>query len=116
MGDRRIQDERIEEALGLMERSLALARSRRSISQHLRGLPVLAGSTRRSSPAAGLDIAPNDLHCHHNLGVLYYHRLELDEAIASGERPGAQPDFAGAHFGIAEASLLRGDLARAGGI
>jgi hypothetical protein len=45
--------------------------------------------------------------------VLHYHRLELDEAIASGERAMAlDPNFAGAHFGIAEASLLRGDFAR----
>jgi len=58
-------------------------------------------------------LAPGDVHCHHNLGVLHYHRLELDAAIASAERALAiDPDFAGAHFGIAEASLLRGDFAR----
>jgi tetratricopeptide (TPR) repeat protein len=58
-------------------------------------------------------LAPDDVHCHHNLGMLHYHRLELDEAIASGERAIALgPDFAGAHFGIAEASLLRGDFER----
>ena len=33
------------------------------------------------SLAKRASLAPNDVHCHHNLGVLHYHRLELDEAI-----------------------------------
>ena len=62
-------------------------------------------------PAANL--APQDPHCHHNLSVLHYHRLELDEAIAAG-RAGSllDPNFPGAHFGIAEAALLRGEFRR----
>ena len=44
---------------------------------------------------------------------MHYHRLELDEAIAAAERAlRIDPNFPGAHFGIAEASLLRGDFRR----
>jgi hypothetical protein len=58
-------------------------------------------------------LAPGDPHCHHNLGVLHYHRLELDAAIDAAERALAlAPDFPGAQFGIAEAALLKADFAR----
>jgi len=106
---------RIDEAVQLMERSLALAPMEavyyRNVCEVYRVLGRLDEALVAGNRAASL--APNDLHCHHNLGVLRYHRLELDEAIASGERAIALgPDFAGGHFGIAEASLLRGDFAR----
>jgi hypothetical protein len=58
-------------------------------------------------------LSPEDPHCYNNLGVTYYQRLQLDEAIACAE--GAlkrDPDFAGAHLGMAEALLLRGDFER----
>jgi hypothetical protein len=58
-------------------------------------------------------LTPEDVHCYHNLAVLHYHRLELDEAIACGERAiTLDPHFPGAHFGIAEAALLRGEFER----
>ena len=62
---------------------------------------------------AAVQIDPNDKFAHHNLNVLHYHRLELDEAIDSAEKALAiDPRMAGAHFGIAEAALLRGDFVR----
>jgi tetratricopeptide (TPR) repeat protein len=106
---------RIDEASRLMERSLALAPMEaiyyRNVCEVYRVLGRFDEALVAGRRAASL--APDDLHCHHNLGVLHYHRLELDEAIASGERAIALgPDSAGAHFGIAEASLLRGDFTR----
>jgi Flp pilus assembly protein TadD len=106
---------RIDEAAGLMERSIAAvpqtALYHRNICEVYRTLgrhdDALAAGRR------ALKLTPEDPHCHHNLGVLHYHRLELDQAIACAERVIAlDPDFAGAHFGIAEASLLRGDFRR----
>jgi tetratricopeptide (TPR) repeat protein len=107
--------DRIAESAQLMERSIAAAPMEalfhRNICEVYRVLGRLDEALVAGRRAATL--APNDVHCHHNLGVLYYHRLELDEAIASGERAIAlDADFAGAHFGIAEASLLRGEFAR----
>ena len=107
--------DRIDEAVHLMERSLALAPMEavyhRNICEVYRVLGRFDEALVAGRRAASL--APNDVHCHHNLGVLHYHRLELDAAIASGERAIAlAPDMAGAHFGIAEASLLRGEFER----
>ena len=106
---------RIAEAARLMERSLALmpmeAVYHRNICEVYRVLGRFDEALLAGRRAATL--APDDPHCHQNLGVLYYHRLELDEAIASGERAIAlTPDSPGAHFGIAEASLLRGEFDR----
>ena len=103
------------EAARLMEQSIALAPMQalyhRNICEIYRvegRFDEALGAGRRAAA-----LAPDDVHCFHNLGVLHYHRRELDEAIAAGEQAIAlNPDFAGAHFGIAEASLLRGDFAR----
>jgi hypothetical protein len=66
--------------------------------------------------AAGLEAVardPADALAHANLSVLRYNRAEPAEAIASAERAIAlDPDLPGGHFGLAEASLLAGDLAR----
>ena len=107
--------ERVGEAAQLMERSIALAPMEalyhRNICEIYRVLGRLDEALTAGRRAAAL--APRDVHCYHNLGVLHYHRLELDEAIAVGEKAiELNPDFAGAHFGIAEASLLRADFER----
>jgi Tfp pilus assembly protein PilF len=106
---------RLTEAAQFMERALALAPQTalysRNICEVYRTLGRFDDALVAGRRAAAL--APGDPHCFHNLSVLYYHRLELDEAIAAAERGVAlDPNFAGAHFGIAEASLLRGDFAR----
>ncbi|MGE5269704.1 MAG: hypothetical protein ACM3JG_08545 [Thiohalocapsa sp.] len=109
------KQDRIADAARLMERSIALAPLQalyhRNICEIYRVLGRLDEALVAGRRAAQL--APEDVHCYHNLGVLHYHRLELDDAIACGERAlGIDPNFPGAHFGIAEASLLRGDFAR----
>jgi tetratricopeptide (TPR) repeat protein len=113
MGIVAFKQDRIAESVQLMERSIALAPMvalyYRNICEIYRVLGRLDEALVAGRRAATL--APQDVHCYHNLGVLHYHRLELDEAIAAGERAIAlNPNFAGAHFGIAEASLLRGDF------
>jgi len=56
---------------------------------------------------------PTDAFAHANLSVLRYERLEPAEAIASAERAIAlAPSLPSGHFGLAEAALLTGDLAR----
>ena len=61
--------------------------------------------------AVALD--PKDKFALHNLNVLHYQRRELDAAIECAERALAiDPEMPGAHFGIAEAALARGDFAR----
>jgi hypothetical protein len=98
-----------------MERSIALAPMeplyRRNICEAYRMLGRLDEALAAGQRAAML--APDDVHSHHNLGVVHYHRLELDEAIKAAEQAIAvDPGFAGAHLGVAEAALLRGDFAR----
>jgi len=106
---------RIEEAAALMERSLAAspetALYHRNICEVYRSLGRYDDALAAGHRAVGL--TPRDPHCYHNLGVLHYHRLELDEAIHCAQSALAlDAEFAGAHFGIAEASLLRGDFLR----
>ena len=109
------KQDRLAESAGLMEQSIALAPMQplyyRNICEIYRVLGRFDEALTAGRCAAQL--APDDVHCYHNLGVLHYHRLELDEAIAAGERAlTIDANFAGAHFGIAEASLLRGDFER----
>jgi tetratricopeptide (TPR) repeat protein len=103
------------EAAALMERSIALqpasALFRRNLCEVYRVEGRFDDAVAVGERAIVLD--PGDPHCHHNLGVVHYDCLALDHAIECGERAlQVDPNFAGAHFGIAEASLLRGDFAR----
>jgi Tetratricopeptide repeat len=106
---------RIAEAAALMERSIALAPQsalfHRNLCEIYRVLGRFDEALATGARAVALD--PADPHCHHNLGIAHYDCLALDEAISCGERAlMVDPSFAGGHFGIAEASLLRGDFAR----
>jgi hypothetical protein len=103
------------EAAALMECSIALAPGsalfHRNMCEVYRALGRNDEALAAGHRAVALD--PADPHCHHNLGVVHYDRHDLDEAIRCAERGLAvDPDFAGGHFSIAEASLLRGDFAR----
>lgn len=105
---------RADAAVALMERSLAgnggIALYHRNLCEVYRVLGRLDEAVTAGRRAVAL--APRDPHACNNLGVAHYHRLELDAAIACAERAVAlDPDFAGAHFGRAEALLLRGDFA-----
>ena len=55
----------------------------------------------------------DDLQTLHNLAVVHYRRLELDESIACARRAlSLDPGAAGPHFQLAEALLLRGEFAQ----
>ena len=105
----------LAEAMELIERAIALLPG---IALFHRNLCEIYRKLRRYDAAliAGrraVELAPVDPHAHHNLSVLHYHRLELDASIVCAEQALVlDREMAGAHFGIAEASLLRGDCAR----
>jgi len=106
---------RSAEAVEKMERSIALnpqaplfQRNACEIYRRVGRYDDALAAGRRS-----VELDPNDSRALVNLSVLHYHRLELDDAIACAERAlTLDRDLPGAHFGIAEASLLGGDLQR----
>src|ERR1700738_3907009 len=56
-----------------------------------------------------LDKNPHDPQTLHNLALVHYRRLELDESITCARRTLAlDPTVPGAHFQLAETLLLRG--------
>ena len=106
---------RTADAAALMERSIALtpgsALFHRNLCEVYRVQDRFDDALATGERATALD--PIDPLCHHNLGVVHYDRLALDEAILCAESAlQIDPNFAGGHFGIAEASLLRGDFGR----
>ena len=106
----RVQEalERVEHAIALMPNEPLFHRNICEMYRKTRRFDEALAAGRRA-----IEMAPNDIHAHHNLGVLHYHRQELEEAIQSSEAAlKLNPDMPGAHFGIAEAALLKGDFAR----
>jgi hypothetical protein len=106
---------RPDEAVRHVEQAIALmpdaALFHRNLCEMYRKLRRFDAALLAGMRAVELD--PNDIHAHHNLGVLHYHRLEPNDAISRAEAALAlAPDMPGAHFGIAEACLLKGDFAR----
>ncbi len=106
---------RIGDAARLMERSVEAGSPPAYFFRNLCEIYRLLGR-HDEALAAGLKAVagdPTDALAHSNLSVLRYERLEPAEAIVSAERAIAlAPELPGAHFGLAEASLLVGDLAR----
>ena len=106
---------RTEEGARLMERSLAIGPAR---PYYLRNLCEVYRTLGRYDEALacgrrGAQGDPADPICHANLSVLHYERGEPAEAIAAAERALAINDnLPGAHFGLAEALLLRGEMER----
>ena len=82
----------------------------RNICEVYRTLGRLDEAFAAGRQAAAL--APNDPLCLHNLSVIHYHRLELDACMAAAQAALAlSPGLPGAHFALAEALLLQGEMA-----
>jgi len=106
---------RTTEAIELVRRAIALmpyaALFQRNLCEMYRKVRSYEAALLAGRRAIELD--PKDPHARHNLGVVHYCRLEPDDAIACAEAAIAiDPNLPGPHFGIAEASLLKGDFAR----
>jgi tetratricopeptide (TPR) repeat protein len=99
---------KIERAI---ERGVDIRLYLRNISEVYRALGRFDDALNAALRAAAM--APDDPVCLHNLAVIQYHRLELDDCIASAEKAlkinAFQP---GPHFQLAEALLLRGEWER----
>ncbi len=103
------------EGAALMERSLTLGPAKpyylRNLCEVYRTLGRYDEALEAGRRAAAGD--PADPICQANLSVLHYERGESAEAVICAERALAiNNNLPGAHFGLAEALLLRGELAR----
>lgn len=109
------REKRPQEALALMERAIAIggdpALYLRNICEVYRTLGRLDDALAAGRRAA--ELAPTDPMALHNLAIIHYERLEPDDAIACARRALAlDPTMPGAHFELAEALLLKGELAQ----
>jgi tetratricopeptide (TPR) repeat protein len=115
LGIVRFRQGRASEAVADVERAIALmpgaALFHRNLCEMYRNLKRYDEALAVGRRAVELD--PDDIYARHNLSVLHYHRLEPDDAIRYAETVlKLAPDMPGAHFGIAEACLLTGNLER----
>jgi Flp pilus assembly protein TadD len=106
---------RREEALAkvehAIERGIDIRLYLRNISEVYRSLGRFDDALNAALRAIAL--SPEDPICLHNLAVIHYHRLELDECIARAEQALTLDAFQpGPHFQLAEALLLRGEWER----
>lgn len=106
---------RRDEALTKIEHAIArgidIRLYLRNISEVYRALGRFDDALNAALRAAAM--APDDPVCLHNLAVIQYHRLELDDCIASAEKALTINAFLpGPHFQLAEALLLRGEWER----
>ncbi len=100
------------EALTKMERAIERGADirlyLRNISEVYRALGRFDDALIAALRATAL--SPDDPVCLHNLAVIQYHRLELDDCIASARKALTLNLFLpGPHFQLAEALLLRGE-------
>jgi hypothetical protein len=106
---------RLKEAIERVERAIKIAPTQALFYRDLCEL-YRKGGRYDDALAAGrqaVQLIPDDSHAHHNLSLVHYHRLELDASISEAEKALLLDDnMAGAHFTIAQAALLRGDLER----
>ncbi|HEV2363704.1 MAG TPA: tetratricopeptide repeat protein [Caulobacteraceae bacterium] len=105
----------LDAAAALMERSLQCrpvpAYFQRNLCEIYRQLRRYDEALKAGKAAVAAD--PKDFLAHVNLAVLLYARGEPDASIASAEQALAlKPEAPGAHFALAEAYLLKGELAK----
>ena len=103
------------ESLALMEQALQRGIDTplylRNICEVYRTLGRLDDALSTAKRAEAL--APSDPLCLHNLAIIHYERLEIDACLDCARRALAiDPSLPGAHFEMAEALLLRGEMER----
>ncbi len=106
---------RMAEALVCMEAAIAHGVNTPLYYRNIGEIYRTLGRHAEAQAAArrGVLLNPHDPLALLNLGVVLADQLKVDEAIACFERALAlQPDLAGAHFGLAEALLMRGSFER----
>ena len=105
------RDEALTKIERAIERGVDIRLYLRNISEVYRALGRFDDALNAALRAAAM--APDDPVCLHNLAVIQYHRLELDDCIASAEKALKINAFhPGPHFQLAEAYLLRGEWER----
>lgn len=105
----------MERALGLMERALAIGIDTPLYYRNIGELYRVLGRTADAVAAArrSVQLNPGDPLALMNCGIILAEALELDGAIQCFDRALAvDPNLAGAHFGLAEVLLSKGELAR----
>jgi hypothetical protein len=109
------RQKRVADALDLMQRAIRYGVDTplylRNICEVYRTLGRLDEALEAARQAAAL--ARTDPLCLHNLAIIHYHRLEIDDCLDCARRALAiDPTLPGAHFVLAEALLLRGEMAQ----
>jgi tetratricopeptide (TPR) repeat protein len=104
---------RHEGAAELIERAIQLAPDKAVFGRNL--CPIYERIGRYDDALRvghrALDMNEYDLQTLHNLALVHYRRLELDDSIACARRALAiDPSAPGPHFQLAEALLLRGEF------
>jgi len=105
---------RHEEAAELVRRAIELAPGAVAFHRDLCAIYERLGRYEDALRVAhqALDVHDDDIQTLHNLALVHYRRLELDESIACARRTLAiDPTSPGAHLQLAEALLLRGEFA-----
>jgi tetratricopeptide (TPR) repeat protein len=105
----------MERALALMERAITIGIDTPLYYRNIGELYRVLGRTEEAVAAArkSVQLNPGDPLALMNCGIILAENLDLDGAIQCFNRSLAlEPNLAGAHFGLAEVLLSRGELAR----
>ncbi len=105
----------MERALGLMERAIAVGVDVSLYYRNIGEIYRVLGRLDRAVETARKSVALNPLDplALMNCGIILAEQLDFDSAVDCFNRALAlKPDLAGAHFGLAEVLLSRGEFAR----
>jgi hypothetical protein len=106
---------RVDESLAKMEKAIELGIDiplyYRNICEVYRTVGRLDDALTAANRA--VQLSPSDPLCLHNLAIIHYERLEIDQSIACAEQALLMnASLPGAHFELAEALLLKGEMER----
>lgn len=104
-----------EKALAYIERAIEIGVDTPLYYRNIGELYRVLGRTEQAIQAArrAVALSPGDPLALMNCGIILAEQLEYDEAVACFDRALAlEPNLAGAHFGLAEVLLARGEFKR----